>query len=178
MLADPRSVALAQAFRRTCAQIRLLCPSALGSASISIDGLPLPRRRQKPLRLFDDVIRTRRSIWDLLESDSTIVDERLASRYGWTWRTQRWNCTDSISIWIDHAASSDTRAFSQPRRIQLGPHRSSGENGFSRKQHEATTTAHRRRVIMPGGDDRSRTCTTRTCWPNWSDPTCRACRCG
>ena len=86
MLADPRSVALAEHFATQWLQIRSLPERTPDPRRFpGIDPALLHSMQQETIALFDDVIRTRRSIWDLLESDSTIVDERLASHYGWTW---------------------------------------------------------------------------------------------
>ena len=86
MLADPRARALAEHFATQWLQIRSLPERTPDPRRFpGIDPALLHSMQEETIALFERVIRERRSIWDLLEADSTRVDERLATHYGWEW---------------------------------------------------------------------------------------------
>ena len=80
MLADPRASALVDNFAGQWLLLRELDEAAPQDPAFD-GGLRASMRRETEL-LFEDVLRERRSVLDLLDSDYTYLDERLAAHYG------------------------------------------------------------------------------------------------
>ena len=83
MLADPKSRSLAAQFAPQWLGTRALGGAAPDPASFPAFDAELVRAmRTEPELVFDDVVRSDRSVLDLLTGESTFVNERLARHYG------------------------------------------------------------------------------------------------
>ena len=83
LLSDPRSIALSEGFASQWLQLRSLDeatpdPERFPSWSAALrDSM-----REETISFFDTLLREERSLWELLEADWTMADERLANYYG------------------------------------------------------------------------------------------------
>lgn len=80
MLADPRASALVESFASQWLLLRELDEAAPQDPGFDAD-LRAAMRRETEM-LFTDLLRERRSVLDLLDSDYTYLNERLAAHYG------------------------------------------------------------------------------------------------
>lgn len=83
LLADPRSIALAENFATQWLQIRDLPQRSPDPARFpGVDASLLSAMQAETILLFDAVLRENRSVRDLLACDFTFLNERLARHYG------------------------------------------------------------------------------------------------
>ena len=84
MLADPRSIALAQNFATQWLGIRELGISSRPDSTKfpKFDDELMQAEREEVVRFFDSIIREDRSLLDLIDTDHTFVNEKLARLYG------------------------------------------------------------------------------------------------